>query len=222
MYSAVSTAVVSPFLPVSGAGLKTVRFGPGQGCAALRGLRQRLFDEQGDDSHLQDDGLEASATTVAVVDRGEVVAALRIHAADTAQIPRDLDALLRLERFAGTWPAETIVIGSRLTVLADYRIRPVIDMLLREAYRLVRDAGGRFGLIACAPELQALFAFYGFHEYLPPAILPGGTAVLRMALVCEYAAAFRASGSPLLDLVQQPDLGDSAHAWLAQAFPMLD
>jgi hypothetical protein len=221
MYPAVSTVAVSPFLPAATAGLKAVRFGPGQGGPALRALRQRLSDEQGEAGLLEDDPLEASATTVAVMDRGELVAALRLHAADTPQLRRDTGALLRLERFAGTWPAEAIVIGSRLTVLADYRTHPVIDAMLRESYRLVRDSGVRFGLIACAPELQALFAFYGFHEYLPPTILPGGTAVLRMALVCEHAPGLRACGSPLLDLVEQPDLGDAAHAWLVQAFPML-
>ncbi len=221
MYSAVSTVAVTPFRPVSSARLETVRFGPGQGRAALRVLHQRMFDEQGDDSGLQDDVLESSATTVAVVDQGEVVAALRIHAADTPQLRRDVGALLRLERFAGAWPAETIVVGSRLRVLADYRLRPVIDMLLRDTYCLARDSGVRFALLTCAQELQPLFAFYGFREYLPPAILPGGTAVLRMVLVCEYATGFRASGSPLLDLTQQPEVGDSACAWLAQAFPML-
>ncbi len=221
MYSAVSSAAVSPFPSSTGTGLQTARFGPGQGGAALRALRQRLRDEQGEPVGVEDDALEMSATTVAVVEGGQAVAALRLHAADTPPLRRDLGTLLHLERFAGIWPAETIVVGSRLNVLADYRIRPVMDTMLRETYRLVRDSGVRFGLINCAPELQALFAFYGFHEYLPPAILPGGNAVLRMALVCEYATGFRACGSPLLDLVQQPELGQAGHAWLVQAFPML-
>jgi GNAT superfamily N-acetyltransferase len=168
-----------------------------------------------------DAALELSGTTIAVADGEDLVAALRLHAADTPHLRRELGALLRLERFAGSWPQESLVVGSRLAVLADYRTRPVIDLLMREAYRLVRDSGVRFGLISCTPELHALFAFYGFREYLPPAILPGGTATLRMALVCEYLPDLDASGSPLVDLVRQPEIGDSAHAWLAQAFPML-
>lgn len=218
MQSAASVTV-SPYLPAFGA-LQAVRFGPGQGGDALRALRARLAEEQGTDDE-PEDALELSATTVAVFHEGALVAALRVHAADTPQLRREMATLLRLERFAGSWSPENIVVGSRLQVLADYRTRPVIDVLLREAYRLVRDSGVRFGLIACAPELHALFAFYGFREYLPPAVLPGGTAMLRMAMVCEHALDFGASGSPLLDLVQQPEIGASAHAWLAQAFPML-
>ncbi|SEM42743.1 hypothetical protein SAMN05428989_3826 [Pseudoxanthomonas sp. GM95] len=219
MYSVASSASYIPSLPREGAVLQPVRFGPGHAGLALAGLRQRLHDEHGES--LEQDGLEQSGTTVAISHGEELVAALRIHAADTPQLRREMGALLRLERFAGSWPAESIVVGSRLSVLADYRTRPVIDLLMRETYRLVRDSGVRFGLISCAPELHALFAFYGFREYLPPAILPGGTATLRMALVCEYQADLLASQSPLLDLVRQPEIGESAHAWLAQAFPML-
>lgn len=219
MYSIGSAAVAAPSPPV-GTGLRAVRFGPGQGTAALRAMRLRLAAEQGLEPE-SDDALEASGTAIAVFDGPELVATLRVHAADTPQLRREVGTLLQLDRFAGTWPPETIVVGSRLQVLADYRTRQVIDALLRESYKLARDSGVRFGLIACAPPLHALFAFYGFREYLPPAILPGGTGLLRMALVCEDVSAFHASGSPLLELVQQPEIGASAHAWLAQAFPVL-
>ncbi|WCE05501.1 hypothetical protein [Pseudoxanthomonas sp. JBR18] len=219
---AAASSASSSHGPSSGQGrLHAVRLGPGQGGAMLRRLRTRLLDEQGQDPWLEDDALEMSATQVVVLQGQEPVAALRLHAADTPQLRQEMAGLLRLERFAGTWPAASLVVGSRLAVLAEHRVRPVIDALVREAYQLSRDSGVRFGLIMCPPELHALFAFYGFQEYLPPAILPGGSAVLRMVMVCEHAADFRATGSPLLELVQQPEIGASAHAWLAQAFPML-
>jgi peptidoglycan hydrolase-like protein with peptidoglycan-binding domain len=221
MYSVAPTAAVSAFPPAAGPVLQPVRFGPGQGVASLAVLRRRQNDEQGHGPTPEDDALEISGTTVAVADGEDLVAALRVHAAGTPQLRRELGALLRLERFAGSWSAESIVVGSRLAVLADYRTRPVIDLLMRETYRLARDSGVRFGLVSCAPELHDLFAFYGFREYLPPAILPGGIATLRMALVCEYQPGLQASHSPLLDLVRQPDIGEAAHAWLVQAFPML-
>ncbi len=219
MYSAASIAAVFP--PTHATGLQPVRFGPGKGDASLAALRRRLQDECGEDPLTDDAALEISGTTVAVADGEDLVAALRLHAADTPHLRHDRGALLRLERFAGGWPPESIVVGSRLAVLADYRTRPVIDLLMRQTYQLVRDSSVRFCLISCAPALHALFAFYGFREYLPPAILPGGTATLRMALVCEYLPDLSGSGSPLVDLVRQPEIGESAHAWLAQAFPML-
>lgn len=222
MHSVASTAAVDAFLSAAGPALQPVRFGPGQGVASLAALRRRQNDEQGDNSLvLEDDALEISAAIVAVADGEDLVAALRLHAADTPQLRRELGALLHLERFAGSWSPESIVVGSRLAVLADYRTRPAIDLLMRDTYRLVRDSDVRFGLISCAPELHDLFAFYGFREYLPPAILPGGPATLRMALVCEYLPDLSASDSPLVDLVRQPEIGEAAHAWLAQAFPML-
>ncbi|WDS35338.1 hypothetical protein [Pseudoxanthomonas sp.] len=221
MYPVASTAAVGVFLPDPQPALQAVRFGPGQGGAALAALRRRLDDEQGHGLALDDQAPEVSGSSVAVADGEDLVAALRIHAAGALQVRGELGALLHLERFASNWPAESLVVGAGLAVLADYRTRPVIDLLMRETYRLARDSGVRFGLISCAPELHDLFAFYGFREYLPPAILPGGTATLRMALVCEDLPGLCASDSPLADLVRQPELGEAAHAWLVQAFPML-
>ncbi|RZZ89684.1 MULTISPECIES: hypothetical protein [Pseudoxanthomonas] len=218
--SPIGSAASAIALPPTGAGLRVVRLGPGQAGAPLRAMRRRLAAEQGREPE-PDDALEASATVVAVFAGEAMVAAVRVHATDTPQLRRELGTLLQLDRFSGIWAPEHIVVGSRLQVLADFRTRQVIDALLRESYRLVRDSDVRFGLIACEPALHALFAFYGFREYLPPAILPGDTGVLRMALVCEDASTFITCGSPLVDLVQHPQLGLSARAWLEQTFPVL-
>lgn len=207
-------------LPPTGGGLRVVRLGPGQTGAPLRLMRQRLAAEQGREPEA-DDLLEASATIVSVFAGDVLVAALRVHATDTPQLRRELGMLLQLDRFSGACAPEHIVVGSRLQVLADFRTRQVIDALLRDSYRLARDSGVRFALIACDPALHALFAFYGFREYLPPAIVPGDVGLLRMALVCEDAGTFVSCGSPLVDLVQRPQLGLSARGWLEQAFPVL-
>lgn len=208
-------------MPFAAGGMQVRCFAPGQGQAALTLLRDRLHEEQGDAGCLDDEALTRSATMIVVFDRDQAVAALCIHAPDAPRLSRGMGALLQLERFADSWSPKHLLIGSSLVVLADHRNRQVIDLLLCQTYRIARAAGVRFALLTCTTRLQALLAFYGFREYLPPAILDDGSAVLRMAMVCEDHAGFHASGSPLAALVQRPDVGHAGHAWLAAAFPLL-
>ena len=76
----------------------------------------------------------------------------------------------------------------------------------------------RFGLVACDPSLNSLFEYYGFREYLPPAVLPDGSAVLRMLLVTEDEPYLHQCDSPLRHLVRNPEAGRAARTWLERTF----
>ena len=202
--------------------LQVQRILPGESLDAVHWLRREVYHhEQG---LLQDgdtriaDRLDASATVVAVCRGRRTVGALRVHDFASLAVQLEFGRLFMLDRFAGAWPLGKVVVGSRLAVLAEQRSKRVLDLLMAETYRLACERGVRFGLIACAPSLQALFELYGFREYLPPAILPSGEAVLRMVLACEDAESLRESGSPLLPLVRDPALGMASRAWLQLVF----
>ena len=111
--------------------------------------------------------------------------------------------------------------------IVEIRVRPnnayAADLeraLVEEAYRHSQDHGIRYGLMTCAPSFHSLFEYYGFREYLPPAILRSGDAVLRMALVMDDEAHLRACDSPLQYLVRNPAAGEAARNWLLRTFKL--
>jgi hypothetical protein len=105
-------------------------------------------------------------------------------------------------------------------VQSEQRIKGVVDRLIEETYRYALDRQIRFGLVACEPSLHGLFEYYGFREYLPPAILPNGEAVLRMLLVTEDAAHLRECNSPLQHLVRDPAAAEAPRAWMKRTFKL--
>ena len=110
----------------------------------------------------------------------------------------------------------------RLSALADALVArrdAMVELLLAETYRHAQEAGIQFILVACEAPLYGLFEHYGFREYLPPAVLPNGLALLRMVLVTDGQAWLAGCGSPLLPLVRNATAGRAAHDWLLRIFP---
>ena len=127
-------------------------------------------------------------------------------------------SLFQIDAFARTWPLAQVAVGTRFAVQADQRSKPVVDRLMEEAYRWAQESRIQFCLLACEPFLHGVFEHYGFREYLPPAILPGGVDLLRMVLVLDDEPHLSECGSPLLHLVRDPVRAMPAKAWLTRSF----
>ncbi len=211
----------------NGADLRVRRIGQGGDLGEVLQLRRDVyFLEQGQperQSRRIADGLDAGGTTMVVEQGRRAVACLRLHDFGDVAVQIEYGDLFRLDAFARTWPLHAIAVGSRFAVRAEHRTKRVIDLLLQEAWRWGHQAGVRFYVIACEPFLHDVFEHYGFREYLPPAVLPGGRALLRMVLVMEDAARLlddtrTGAGDDLYDPMQ----GRASRAWLNRTFPAID
>jgi predicted GNAT family N-acyltransferase len=206
----------------AGATWRIRRIAPGDTLGDVQRLRREVyFHEQGqhtDRSKRVSDGLDACGTTLVVENDAQAVATLRLHDFGSSAVQVEYGSLFQLDPFARAWPLPSVAVATRFAVQADQRSEPVVDRLMEGTYRWAQSNGIRFCLIACKPNLHGLFEHYGFCEYLPPAILPGGAELLRMALVIEDAVHLQACGSPLQHLVEQPAIGVPARAWLSRAF----
>lgn len=215
-------ATASPERAMEGLGLRVRRIAPGEGLGDVQRLRREVyFHEQGqygERSKRVADGLDACGTTLAVEQGRHAIATLRLHDFEPLAVQVEYGNLFHLDAFARAWPLKQVAVGTRFAVQADQRSKPVVDRLMEEAYRWAQEARIRFCLIACEPFLHGVFEHYGFREYLPPAILPGGVDLLRMALVLEDEPHLSECGSPLHRLVREPSRAPPAHAWLTRSF----
>ncbi len=203
-------------------GLMARRILPGQRLGNVERLRREVyFHEQGQQrahSNRIADGLDSSGTVI-VVERGEqAVATLRMHDFASAAVQVEYGSLFQIDRFASAWPLQRVVVGSRFAVQSDQRVQGVLDRLIQETYRHALEKDIRFGLVACEPSLYSLFEYYGFREYLPPAIMADGSALLRMLLVTEDEPHLRRCDSPLQHMVRNPAAGRAARTWLERSF----
>ena len=204
--------------------LRVRRIHPGEPLGDVQRLRREVyFSEQGRaDPHRSrriSDGLDACGTVVVVEDGRQAVATLRVHDFGSPAVQVEYGSLFQIDRFARTWPLDRVAVCTRFAVQAEQRAKAVVDALVEETYRHSHDRRLQFGLIACEPFLHGVFEHYGFREYLPPAVLPSGVALLRMALVVDDARLFEECASPLLPLVREPGAGHAARAWLLRTFP---
>ncbi len=195
---------------------------PGEQLGDVQRLRREVyFHEQGqqrEHSTRIADGLDESGTVI-VVERGDqAVGTLRMHDFSAAAVQVEYGSLFQIDRFASAWPLQRVVVGSRFAVQSDQRVQSVLDKLIQETYRHALEKDIRFGLVACEPSLYSLFEYYGFREYLPPAILPDGSALLRMLLVTEDEPHLRRCDSPLQHMVRNPAAGRAARTWLERSF----
>lgn len=195
---------------------------PGESLGDVQRLRREVyFHEQGqqreDNRHIVD-GLDGSGTVIVVESGAQAVGTLRVHDFDALTVQVEYGRLFQIDDFARAWPLSQVAVGTRLAVQSEQRVKGVIDPLIGETYRYALEHGIRFGLAACAPSLHGLFEYYGFREYLPPAILPNGDAVLRMLLVLEDAAHLRECDSPLQHLVRDPAAAEAPLAWMRRTF----
>ena len=204
--------------------LRVRRIQPGEPLGDVQRLRREVyFQEQGKNdqqrSRRVSDGLDASGMVVVVEEDRQAVATLRVHDFGSPAVQVEYGSLFQIDRFARTWPLERVAVCTRFAVQADQRVKAVVDALVEETYRHSLERGMQFGLIACEPFLHSVFEHYGFREYLPPAVLPSGAALLRMALVVDDEVLFQESVSPLLPLVRNATAGNAARGWLMRAFP---
>ena len=204
--------------------LRVRRILPGESLGDVQRLRREVyFHEQGqqrEDSRRIVDGLDGSGTVI-VVERGaRAVGTLRIHDFDALTVQVEYGRLFQIDDFARAWPLSQVAVGTRLAVQSEQRVKGTVDQLIGETYRYGLEHGIRFGLAACSPTLHGLFEYYGFREYLPPAILPNGDAVLRMLLVLEDAEYLRECDSPLQHLVQDPSAAEIPLAWMRRTFKL--
>lgn len=206
----------------AGMGLRMRRIAPGDPLGDVPRLRREVyFHEQGqfgDRSKRVADGLDACGTTLAVEKGAQAVATLRLHDFSPLAVQVEYGSLFQADAFARTWPLSQVAVGTRFAVQADQRSKPVVDRLMEEAYRWAQESRIQFCLLACEPFLHGVFEHYGFREYLPPAILPGGVDLLRMALVLDDEPHLSECGSPLLRLVRDPARAMPAKAWLTRSF----
>lgn len=210
--------------PLRGEPLRVRRIQPGEPLGDVQRLRREVyFQEQGKNDKLHSrrvsDGLDASGTVVVVEEGRQAVATLRLHDFGSPAVQVEYGSLFQIDRFARTWPLERVAVCTRFAVQAERRAKAVVDALVEEAYRHAHEHGIQFGLIACQPFLHGVFEHYGFREYLPPAVLPSGLALLRMGLVVDAAVLLRECESPLLPLVRNPVAGNAAQGWLMRTFP---
>jgi len=207
---------------VAGLGLRMHRILPGEFLGDVTRLRREVyFHEQGqfgDRSKRVADGLDACGTTLAVEKGGQAIATLRLHDFAPLAVQVEYGSLFQLDAFARAWPLPQVAVGTRFAVQADQRSKPVVDRLMEETYRWAQEARVQFCLLACEPFLHGVFEHYGFREYLPPAILPGGVDLLRMVLVMEDEPHLSECGSPLHRLVRDPARALAAKAWLTRSF----
>lgn len=206
----------------SRAPLRVRRIPPGESLGDVQRLRREVYflergRADGRGKRIAD-GLDGCGTTVVVEAGLQAVATLRLHDFGSPAVQVEYGSLFQVDRFARAWPLESVAVGTRFAVQADQRAPQVVDRLMQETYRWAQGNGIRFWLIACEAFLIDAFEYYGFREYLPPAILPGGVELLRMALVIEDAPHLIACGSPLRDLVADPAAGSAAKAWLSRSF----
>ena len=204
--------------------LRVRRIQPGEPLGDVQRLRREVyFEEQGknDKQHSRriSDGLDASGTVVVVEEGRQAVATLRLHDFGSPAVQVEYGSLFQIDRFARTWPLERVAVCTRFAVQAERRAKAVVDALVEETYRHAHEHGIQFGLIACPSFLHGVFEHYGFREYLPPAVLPSGLALLRMGLVVDAAVLLRECESPLLPLVRNPVAGNAAQGWLTRTFP---
>ncbi|HLM52269.1 MAG TPA: hypothetical protein VK325_01440 [Pseudoxanthomonas sp.] len=209
------------FLQPAEDALQVRRILPGEPLGDVQRLRREVYyNEQGqhEASHRISDGLDGSGTVI-VVERGtQAVGTLRVHDFSSPAVQVEYGSLFQIDRFASAWPLQRVVVGSRLAVQSDQRALDVVDCLMEETYRHALEHDLRFGLVACEPSLYSLFEYYGFREYLPPAVLADGRALLRMLLVVEDEPHLRQCDSPLQHMVRNPAAGRVARNWLERSF----
>lgn len=208
----------------SGPPLRIRRIQAGEPLGDVQRLRREVyFQEQGRDtqphSRRISDGLDASGTVVVIEEGRQAVATLRVHDFGSPAVQVEYGSLFQIDRFARTWPLERVAVCTRFAVQAEQRATAVLDALVEETYRHCLEHGIQYVLIACEPVLYSMLDHYGFREYLPPAVLPSGRALLRMALVVDDAVLFRECASPLMPLVRNPAKGSAARGWLERTFP---
>lgn len=215
-----SAPMREPVAPVNA--LSVRRIPPGESLGDVQRLRREVyFLERGKtNGHGKRivDGLDGCGTTMVVELQSQAVATLRLHDFSSSAVQVEYGSLFQVDRFARAWPLAAVAVGTRLAVQAEQRAERVMDRLMDDAYRWAQGNGIRFWLMACEPYLIDAFEHYGFREYLPPAILPGGIGLLRMALVIDDAAQLIACGSPLRDRVGDAGMGASARGWLDRSF----
>ena len=197
---------------------------PGEPLGDVQRLRREVyFQEQGRDHPLRSrrisDGQDASGTVVVVEEGRQAVATLRVHDFGSPAVQVEYGSLFQIDRFAQTWPLERVAVCTRFAVQADQRVKPVVDALVQETWRHAHQQRVQFGLIACEPFLHSVFEHYGFREYLPPAVLPSGLALLRMVLVIDDATQLQEFESPLLPRVRDTTAANAARGWLLRRFP---
>lgn len=202
--------------------LRVRRIAPGEALGDVQRLRREVyFLERGKaDGHGKRiaDGLDGCGSTMVVEIEAQAVATIRMHDFASSAVQVEYGSLFQVDRFARSWPLECVAVGTRFAVQADARAKRVVDQLMAGTYRWAQGNGIRFWLIACEPFLIDAFEHYGFREYLPPAILPGGVELLRMALVIDDAPQLIESASPLRDMVIDAAEGAAAKAWLLRSF----
>lgn len=196
---------------------------PGEPLGDVQRLRREVyFHEQGQErekSRRISDGLDGSGAVVVVEKGRHAVATLRLHDFGSSAVQVEYGSLFQLDQFARSWPLERLGVMTRFAVQAEQRDPSIVDLLLAETYRHMQKNGIQFNLFACEASFYGVFERYGFREYLPPAILPNGMAVLRMALVIDDAHALRQADSPLASMVHDAASGKRANDWLLRVFP---
>lgn len=207
-----------------GESLRVRRIQPGESLGDVQRLRCEVyFHEQGqqfEKSKRIADGLDGSGTVIVVESGARAVGTLRIHDFGAPTVQVEYGSLFQIDEFARAWPLSQVAVGTRFAVQSEQRIKGVVDQLIEETYQFALDNRIRYGLVACAPSLHGLMEYYGFREYLPPAILPNGEAVLRMLLVVEDVAHLRECDSPLQHLVRDPAAAEAALAWMKRTFKL--
>ncbi|WFC41864.1 hypothetical protein [Pseudoxanthomonas sp. SE1] len=210
---------------MAGLGLRMHRFAPGDCLGDVPRLRREVYFHErgqfGDRSKRVTDGLDACGTTLAVEKGTQAIATLRLHDFAPLAVQVEYGSLFQIDAFARSWPLAQVAVGTRFAVQADQRSKPVVDRLMEEAYRWAQESRIQFCLLACEPFLHDVFEHYGFREYLPPAILPGGVDLLRMVLVIEDEPYLSECGSPLHRLIRDPARALPAKAWLTRSFNAL-
>jgi hypothetical protein len=205
-------------------GLRVRRILPGEPLGDVQRLRREVyFEEQGQQrarSKRISDGLDSSGTVIVVESGAQAVGSLRMHDFGAPAVQVEYGSLFQVDAFAHALPLQHLAVSTRFVLQSEQRLKSVVDALVEEAYRHSQDHQIRYGLMTCAPAFHGLFEYYGFREYLPPAILRSGDAVLRMALVIDDEAHLRACDSPLLHLVRNPAAGEAARNWLLRTFKL--
>lgn len=207
-----------------GESLRVRRILPGEPLGDVQRLRREVyFLEQGQQrtrSKRISDGLDGSGTVIVVESGAQAVGSLRMHDFGAPAVQVEYGSLFQVDTFAHALPLQHLAVSTRFVLQSEQRLKSVVDTLVEEAYRHSQDHHIRYGLMTCAPAFHGLFEYYGFREYLPPAILRSGDAVLRMALVIDDEAHLRACDSPLQHLVRNPAAGEAARNWLLRTFKL--
>ena len=199
------------------------RIQPGEPLGDVQRLRREVyFHEQGQDrekSRRISDGLDGSGSVLVVEQERKAVATLRLHDFASTAVQVEYGNLFQADRFARAWPLQRLAVATRFAVQAEQRDPAVVELLLGETYRHAQENGIQFILVACEASLHGVFEQYGFREYLPPAVLPNGLALLRMVLVVDHQALLAGCDSPLLPLLRNAAAGKAAYEWLSRVFP---